>query len=61
MTQKNENIHFFIIKEAYARNRVGQNFSTTACALKDIFGANFKSKSFRKKGLKSKRIASKSK
>jgi hypothetical protein len=52
MTQKNENIHLFIIKEAYKRKKIKQNFSTTAYALEDIFGANFKSKTFRKKGLK---------
>jgi hypothetical protein len=46
MTQKNENVHLFIIKEAYKRNRVKQNFNTSACALEDVFGAKFKSKSF---------------
>ncbi len=46
MTEKNENIHIFIIKEAYTRNKVRQNFSTTACALEDIFGNNLKLKSF---------------
>jgi hypothetical protein len=49
MAQKNENIHFFIIKQEYARNGLRQNFSTTACALEEIFGANFKSKSLGKK------------
>jgi hypothetical protein len=49
MAHKNENIHFFIIKQEYARNGLRQNFSTTACALEDIFGANFKAKSLGKK------------
>jgi hypothetical protein len=46
MTAKNKNIHLFIIEESYSRGRVKQNFSTTASALEDIFGADFKSKSF---------------
>jgi hypothetical protein len=46
MAEKNENIHLFMIKEAYERNRVKQDFSTTACALEDIFGNNLKLKSF---------------
>jgi len=46
MTEKNEDIHLFIVEEAYSRSRVKQNFSTTASVLEDIFGAYFKSKSF---------------
>jgi hypothetical protein len=37
MADKNENIHLFIIKESYARNRK-QTFSTTESALEAIFG-----------------------
>jgi hypothetical protein len=61
MMQKNENIHQFIIEEEYLRKEAKQNFSTTSCALEEIFGANYKLKSFRKKRLNSKRIVSKSK
>jgi len=46
MTEKTEDIHLFIVEEAYSRSRVKQNFSTTVSVLEGIFGADFKSKSF---------------
>jgi hypothetical protein len=44
MTEKNQDIHHFIIEEAYERIRSRHNltFSTTECALEKIFGSNFK-------------------
>jgi hypothetical protein len=43
MTEKNENIYLFIIKEDYAaKSKVKQNFVTTARALDEIFGPNLK-------------------
>jgi hypothetical protein len=49
MTEKNQEIHQFIIKEAYERNRVKKHFSTSESALEEIFGPDFKSKSSGKK------------
>jgi len=46
MTRKNEAIYLFMIKESYSRGKVQQNFSTTASALEEIFGADFKTKLF---------------
>jgi hypothetical protein len=42
VTEKNENIHAFVIKDDYARKRVKQTFSTNASALQEIFGVEFK-------------------
>jgi hypothetical protein len=42
VTEKNENIHAFVIKDDYARKRVKQNFSTNATAFEAIFGVEFK-------------------
>jgi hypothetical protein len=44
MTEKNQEIHQFIVKEAYARSKVKKHFSTTACALEEIFGSKYKLK-----------------
>jgi hypothetical protein len=38
MAQQNENIHLFIIKDAYQRTSPKPVFNTNASALEDIFG-----------------------
>jgi hypothetical protein len=38
MAQQNENIHLFIIKDAYQKSNAKQTFNTNASALEDIFG-----------------------
>jgi hypothetical protein len=42
MAEKNQNIHLFIIQEAYAKAKAKPTFSTTTCALDSIFGAEYK-------------------
>ena len=45
MSDKNENIHLFIIKEAYFRIKENKSFSTSARALDAIFGTDYLYKS----------------
>ena len=44
MSDENENIHLFIIKEAYSRLKEKQGFSTNARALDIIFDTDYLSK-----------------